>query len=121
MDGKKNSNFKYDPYIKVYNGPYSSASEVARIYLKDAGVDYTHSDRFKKFNITTNIGKRINEIMAENITIQIRDNKGNLISKTVSTYEYLWILLNERFDNNITYIPCPDFTKCHIRPGKKGK
>lgn len=104
MDGSQYSNFIYDPYIKVYDGPYRTAKNVVRIYLKDAGLDYSHNSKFGKLIMTNKIGRRLNDIF-----------KSTYKEKNMTYYDYLWLQIQSRFGNNINYISCPDFTKFYIR------
>lgn len=117
VDPSNNTNFPYDPYIKVYNGPQNTATHIVRIYLKDAGLDYSHRNRngrYKDLQMTNNIAKKLNEIMNLRYT-QTYVNKYK-VKKTrdISVYGYIWAIIHTLYPE-APYIEKPDFTKFYIR------
>lgn len=114
VDPTPNTNFKYDPYIKVYNGPYSTATKVVRIYLKDAGLDYSHKDRFGKLSMTMSLARQLNDIMNMRFEATYTDKNGKRKTRKISIYGYLWTII-QHYCPDAEYIPKPDFTKYRTR------
>lgn len=112
VDPTANTNFKRDPYIKVYNGPYSTATKVVRIGLKDCRLIYNHKDRkpLGELEFTTELGKRLNEIMDQPISNKTAYKYR--MEKIVTVYELIYHIIISVCGKDTVYFEKPDFTKC---------
>lgn len=117
VDPTVKSNFKYDPYIKVYDGPYSTAKNNVRIYLKDVGLDYSHKDRGKQFGdlkMSNSLARTLNDIMDMKFEKEYINKYGNRKKRVISVYGYIWAIIHTVLPD-AKYINKPDFTKYYIR------
>lgn len=117
VDPTINTNFKYDPYIKVYNGPFRNATKNVRIYLKDAGLDYSHKDRGKQFgnlSMTTKIADELNRIMDLKIERSYIDAHNVRKTRSITVYNYIWAIIHSRVPD-APYINKPNFRNFYER------
>lgn len=111
INATANTNFKYDPYIKVYVGPVKKTDEVSRIYLKDATYVKDHKGK-KCVELSSSQLKELNDLMHK------KDDNGVTNYQKALDYTVSRCNLEKDFYKDFKI---QDFTKVDYRKDKSGK